>query len=81
MPWAIHGILPAGLYTGISALQTQVCAFIDVWETDWNDTIAEIDGIVYVKVGHHHQSRVSKFVTENHSSPRIWGAKINCDNS
>lgn len=50
VPWEKYGILPAGLYTGFSAFQIQLCAFIDCWETDWSRTIASIDDIVSVKV-------------------------------
>ncbi len=33
-PWLIYGLLPAGLHTGISAFQIQICASMDAWEAD-----------------------------------------------
>ncbi len=49
-PWATYGILPAGLYTGISAFQLHLCSFIDNWEEDWSHTIDKIGDFVSVKV-------------------------------
>lgn len=49
-PWQRYGILPAGLFTGISVFQLQICAFIEAWEQDWDETIAKLDDIVSVKV-------------------------------
>jgi hypothetical protein len=49
-PWKRYGLYPAGIYTGLAVLQLQICAFIDSWEADWNDTIDHIDGMVSVKV-------------------------------
>lgn len=48
--WKRYGLFPAGLYTGISVFQLQICAFIDFWEDAWNITIAKIDATVSVPV-------------------------------
>lgn len=50
-PWEIFGILPAGLYSGISVFQLQICATIKAWEQDWISTVDFIDDLVSVKVG------------------------------
>lgn len=50
IPWGRYGILPAGLYTGISVFQLQICAFIEAWELDWDETINKLADIVSVKV-------------------------------
>ncbi|KAI0817959.1 hypothetical protein GGR55DRAFT_49829 [Xylaria sp. FL0064] len=41
-----YGIYPAGLLTGISMFQVQICVFIDSWEQDWTCTIGHIDKMV-----------------------------------
>ncbi|KAI1127128.1 hypothetical protein F5Y10DRAFT_200665 [Nemania abortiva] len=42
LEWRKYGIYPAGLYTGVSMLQLQICVFIDSWEQDWASTITRI---------------------------------------
>lgn len=49
-PWTRYGILPAGLYSGVSVFQLQLCNFIDHWELDWNRTMANIDKLISLKV-------------------------------
>ncbi|KAI0479925.1 hypothetical protein F4859DRAFT_453943 [Xylaria cf. heliscus] len=49
-PWEKYGIYPAGLYTGISMFQIQICVFIDAWEQDWTVTIKQIDEMVSLKL-------------------------------
>lgn len=49
-PWKKYGIYPAGLYTGISMFQLQICALIDLWEKDWASTIKHIDEMVSLNV-------------------------------
>jgi hypothetical protein len=49
-PWKKYGLYPAGLYTGMAVFQLQICAFVDAWEADWNETIDHVDGMVSVKV-------------------------------
>ncbi|KAJ2985894.1 hypothetical protein NUW58_g5289 [Xylaria curta] len=44
--WSRYGIYPAGLYTGISMFQLQLCVFIDSWEQDWTSTIRHVDQMV-----------------------------------
>lgn len=48
--WKKYGLFPAGLYTGISVFQLQICAFIDLWEDTWNTTIVKIDATVSITV-------------------------------
>jgi hypothetical protein len=50
IPWRKYGIHLAGLCTGISMFQYQICAFIDSWEENWRLTIKEIDKMVLLKV-------------------------------
>lgn len=49
-PWRKYGIHLAGICTGISMLQHQVCAFIDSWEDNWKLTINAIDKMVLLNV-------------------------------
>lgn len=65
--WAIYGIFPAGLYTGISALQVQICALIDTWEADWSHTIAQIDDVVSVQVSQLHPTILNIRVRDSQS--------------
>lgn len=51
--WKAFGIQPAGLYTGVSMFQMQICAFITVWRDDWITTVHAIDDMVSVSVGPH----------------------------
>ncbi|KAG8667835.1 hypothetical protein FPOAC2_13037 [Fusarium poae] len=46
--WKRYGILPAGLYTGISMFQLQICSFIESWEQDWHATIDQIDSTISI---------------------------------
>ncbi|KAL7913956.1 hypothetical protein GGI35DRAFT_230869 [Trichoderma velutinum] len=48
--WKNYGIYPAGLYTGISIFQLEICSFIESWERDWNKTINQIEMMVSVTV-------------------------------
>ena len=48
--WKNTGILLAGLYTGVSMFQLQICDIIDSWEQDWKQTIKRIDEKVILKV-------------------------------
>ncbi|KAI1738053.1 hypothetical protein F4680DRAFT_426907 [Xylaria scruposa] len=50
MTWEKYGIYPAGLWTGISMFQLQICIFIDSWEQDWTSTIKQIDEMVSLKL-------------------------------
>lgn len=50
IPWNKFGIYPAGLDTGISIFQLQICVFIELWEEYWTTTIAQIDETVSLKV-------------------------------
>ncbi|KAI0107887.1 hypothetical protein GGR51DRAFT_559222 [Nemania sp. FL0031] len=47
--WKRYGIYPAGLYTGVSMFQIQICVFIESWERDWTATITRIDEMVSLK--------------------------------
>ncbi|KAI0185190.1 hypothetical protein EV127DRAFT_412459 [Xylaria flabelliformis] len=47
--WAKYGIYPAGLYTGISIFQLQLCVCIDSWEQDWIFTMRRIDEMVSLR--------------------------------
>lgn len=49
-PWKTFGIQPAGLYTGVSVFQVQICAFIASWRDDWITTVDAVDGMVSVSV-------------------------------
>ncbi|KAH7028767.1 cora-like Mg2+ transporter protein-domain-containing protein [Microdochium trichocladiopsis] len=49
-PWERYGLHPAGLYSGVSALQLQVCSFLESWGRDWNRTIDAIDSKVSVQL-------------------------------
>lgn len=49
-PWKRYGLYPAGVYTGLSLLQLQLCSFIEAWEHDWNETVDSLDNMVFVKV-------------------------------
>lgn len=48
--WRTYGIQPAGLYTGVSMFQIQVCVFITSWRNDWITTIDAVDKMVSVSV-------------------------------
>ncbi|KAK5998073.1 hypothetical protein PT974_00445 [Cladobotryum mycophilum] len=48
--WSHYGLLPAGLFTGVSAFQLQICSFIDTWEKDWRNTMNELDILISVKL-------------------------------
>ncbi|KAL7936565.1 hypothetical protein V8C35DRAFT_277984 [Trichoderma chlorosporum] len=48
--WNKYGIFAAGLYTGVSIFQVEICSFIELWEEDWNETITRINDMVSVKV-------------------------------
>ncbi|TGJ80287.1 hypothetical protein E0Z10_g8469 [Xylaria hypoxylon] len=50
IPWKKYSIYPAGLYTGLSMFQLQICVFIDTWEQDWTSTIKQIDQMVSLKL-------------------------------
>ncbi|KAI1155857.1 hypothetical protein F4825DRAFT_447099 [Nemania diffusa] len=50
IPWNKFGIYPAGLDTGISIFQLQICVFIELWEEYWTTTIAQIDETVSLKL-------------------------------
>lgn len=45
-----YPIKSAGLYSGMSMFQLQICAFIDSWEKDWSKTIAAVDRMISVEV-------------------------------
>jgi hypothetical protein len=49
-PWRKYGIHIAGLCTGVSMFQYQICAFIDSWEENWKLTAKEMDKMVLLKV-------------------------------
>ncbi|KAI9168065.1 hypothetical protein HJFPF1_04209 [Paramyrothecium foliicola] len=49
-PWKRYGLFPAGIHTGMAVFQLQICAFIESWEADWNDTIDHMDAMVSVKL-------------------------------
>ncbi|KAI0455029.1 hypothetical protein F5B21DRAFT_473482 [Xylaria acuta] len=48
--WKEYGIYPAGLYTGFSMFQLEICVFIDSWEQDWISTIKRIDEMVSLRL-------------------------------
>ncbi|KAF4996973.1 hypothetical protein FGRMN_4191 [Fusarium graminum] len=50
VPWQRYGIQIAGLCTGVSMFQFQICTFVDFWEKDWDKTMKRIDEMVVLKV-------------------------------
>lgn len=48
--WREYGLRPAGLYSGLSVFQLEICASIDMWEADWSETIRWLDDKVTLKV-------------------------------
>ncbi|KAI0546026.1 hypothetical protein F4679DRAFT_441134 [Xylaria curta] len=75
--WEKYGIYPAGLWTGISMFQLQICVFIDSWEQDWTSTIKQIDEMVSLKLNVlENDQNLRNLVLENSTNASVLYFKV-----
>ncbi|KAH7308515.1 hypothetical protein B0I35DRAFT_442107 [Stachybotrys elegans] len=77
VPWRRYGLELAGLCTGVSMFQFQICIFIDTWETNWSHTIKCIDEMVILKLETlDDDSRLRRLVLENDDDAAVLYFKV-----
>ncbi|KAI0861623.1 hypothetical protein F4860DRAFT_513772 [Xylaria cubensis] len=75
--WEQYNIYPAGLNTGISMFQLQICVFIDSWEQDWILTMKQIDEMVTLKFNVLEDDMIlRKLVLENSTDASVLYFKV-----
>ncbi|KXJ85611.1 hypothetical protein Micbo1qcDRAFT_237410 [Microdochium bolleyi] len=76
-PWTKFGLRSVGLYTGLAAMQLQICSFLEGWERDWNRTIDAIDSKISVQLDVLENSeQLSKLVLKTKSDASVLYFKV-----